>query len=158
MMPDEESQSHTSSTLAEKSLDGSQDAAERTYGYCRLAAMMGESPELCIFRRFATLNNLNLLYLQAELVEIEDCLRDLAAEDEYSSEQYRRNLDKNWLELSRPNLDGEEACHRQRWKVALRMREVLKEYSMLHIALDFSPSTNSGGQMTPSLHKTRYPS
>ncbi|KAK8225373.1 hypothetical protein HDK77DRAFT_487474 [Phyllosticta capitalensis] len=44
-------------------------------GYPRLAERMGLKPQTAIFRRFAFLNKLNLLYLQAELVEIEDELR-----------------------------------------------------------------------------------
>ncbi|KAK8246260.1 hypothetical protein HDK90DRAFT_461111 [Phyllosticta capitalensis] len=44
-------------------------------GYPRLAERMGLQPELAIFRRFAFLNKLNILCLQAELSDIEEELK-----------------------------------------------------------------------------------
>jgi hypothetical protein len=40
-------------------------------GYTKLASVMGKNPELAIFRRFSALNAKNLLYLQAEHVNLE---------------------------------------------------------------------------------------
>ncbi|OJD31506.1 uncharacterized protein BKCO1_4700067 [Diplodia corticola] len=50
-------------------------------GYPALAARMGLFPEKAIFRRFGFLNKLNILYLQAELMEIEDQLKCLQGTD-----------------------------------------------------------------------------
>ncbi|PVH79058.1 hypothetical protein DL98DRAFT_633031 [Cadophora sp. DSE1049] len=41
-------------------------------GYPKLAELQGTYPQLGIYRRFATLNARNLLYLQAELVDLEE--------------------------------------------------------------------------------------
>ncbi|KKY26963.1 hypothetical protein UCDDS831_g01011 [Diplodia seriata] len=42
---------------------------------------MGLVPETAVFRRFGFLNQLNLLYLQAELMDIEDRLKDMQKAD-----------------------------------------------------------------------------
>jgi hypothetical protein len=39
-------------------------------GYTKLAIQMGQYSEMAIFRRFGALNAQNLLYLQAELVQL----------------------------------------------------------------------------------------
>src|SRR2546429_531863 len=44
-------------------------------GYPKLATLIGEFPDVAIFRRFGTLTMLNLMRLQAELIEIEEDLR-----------------------------------------------------------------------------------
>jgi hypothetical protein len=44
-------------------------------GYPKLATLMGDFPDVAIFRRFGTLTMLNLMRLQAELIEIEEKLR-----------------------------------------------------------------------------------
>jgi hypothetical protein len=53
-----------------------------TNGYPRLADLMGRHGEIAIFRKFGALNMLNLMSLQAELVELEDKLRDVLLENE----------------------------------------------------------------------------
>ena len=54
-------------------------------GYPKLATLMGEFPEVAIFRRFGTLTMLNLMRLQAELVEIEEKLRIKQLQDDFAS-------------------------------------------------------------------------
>ena len=44
-------------------------------GYDRFAQFMGTHPKLAISRRFGALNLRNLLYLQAELIYLEDELK-----------------------------------------------------------------------------------
>ncbi|PMD29525.1 hypothetical protein L207DRAFT_538709 [Hyaloscypha variabilis F] len=50
-------------------------------GYARIATLMGRSPELGIFRGFKMLNAQNLLYLQAELTQLEIDLGKLREND-----------------------------------------------------------------------------
>ncbi len=72
-------------------------------GYMHLAEHMGEHPNRAIFRRFGELNALNVLFLQAELVELEAELRQeatLDAKSEIMSDQFRA-LD--WLSLRDSN-------------------------------------------------------
>ncbi|KAK8199122.1 uncharacterized protein BKA78DRAFT_290817 [Phyllosticta capitalensis] len=68
-------------------------------GYPKLAQRMGLKPETAIFRRFAFLNKLNILYLQAELAELEKQLtifqRDAA---KYSTEDI---FARNWSAAKR---------------------------------------------------------
>jgi len=50
-------------------------------GYEKLAGLMIEHVEVATFQRFEFLNTLNILYLQAELVHLEEELRDSMRED-----------------------------------------------------------------------------
>lgn len=95
-------------------------------GYPRLAALQGTYPQLGIYRRFATLNARNLLYLQAELVDLETSLKDYTTEDSASEDPKKRLHNKNWYYLSRKKggvLDSQ-------WHTMLCVREKLREYSM----------------------------
>jgi uncharacterized protein DUF6594 len=55
-------------------------------GYPKLAALMGEFPDIAIFRRFGTLTMLNLMRLQAELIEIEEDLRLKQLQDDVAGQ------------------------------------------------------------------------
>lgn len=52
--------------------------------YTALASMMANHAEAAIFRRFDTLNIKNLLYMQAELVDLENQLHEIESEDKKS--------------------------------------------------------------------------
>ncbi|KAH0551432.1 hypothetical protein GP486_007354 [Trichoglossum hirsutum] len=54
-------------------------------GYHKLAAIMGPHSEMAIFRRFSALGMLDLLSLQAELMELEVKFRDICKEDDMSA-------------------------------------------------------------------------
>jgi hypothetical protein len=54
--------------------DRGEDISQPTHGYPKIARLMGENPDLAIFRSFRELNARNLLYYQAELVHLEDQL------------------------------------------------------------------------------------
>lgn len=97
------------------------------HGYHRLASAMGLLPDLAIFRRFSTLNVKNILYLQAELVYLEDQLEIAAQEDSLSGNTRRRNYDRDWFALSRAD-SFPDGSGRQ-WKIFSRIRDVLQQYS-----------------------------
>ena len=99
-------------------------------GYANLASLMGSHPEVAIVRRFGALNAQNLLYLQAELVALEDDLRAIAAEDSASDDRNRANYSRDWytLSMSRNGTASDENAGKQ-WQIILRLREKLKEYS-----------------------------
>jgi hypothetical protein len=94
--------------------------------YHRLASAMGLYPDLAIFKRFSTLSVLNILYLQAELVDIQKQLGEAAEADATSSDPLRREYHRAWLNLSHgesmPNGNGRQQ------KIFLRIREVLQQY------------------------------
>jgi len=94
-------------------------------GYPRLAALQGTYPELGIYRRFATLNARNLLYLQAELVDLENRLDECTKADCASNDARKRLHNKNWYFLSQ----GNEGMPNSQWDTMLCVRGKLKEYS-----------------------------
>ena len=133
-MGDEESQT---STAVDGTASNTQDDSlpVHTHGYHRLANFMGEYPEYGIYRRFGSLNSLNLLYLQAELVMLELLLQQYAAEDGSSNDPLRALFAKNWMLLS--NQRGANTRCKKQWTLVLRIRKVLRQYS---ISYDCSPS------------------
>ncbi|ORY03151.1 hypothetical protein BCR34DRAFT_573714 [Clohesyomyces aquaticus] len=101
-------------------------------GYSKLASLMGPNPEVAIFRRFSTLNAQNLLYLQAELVHLEERLKKCVQADESPTIDApgrldRRLYDRDWKTLSEggrtPGGNGEQ------WSTILEIRRVLKDYN-----------------------------
>ena len=98
-------------------------------GYDRLGRLMGELPETAIFRRFGALSAEDLLYRQAELVELENSLREYQKEDKESGHEDRQHYGFNWdlLQYSaNPNAD-EGNCSKQ-WETILKIREKLESY------------------------------
>jgi hypothetical protein len=96
-------------------------------GYHRLASVMGMFPDVAIFRRFSTLNVENILYLQAELVDLENRLKEAAQADALSDDAIRRENYRALYNLSQaeflPNGNGLQ------WKIFLQIREVLQQYN-----------------------------
>ena len=92
-------------------------------GYPRLAHLMGKYPGEAIFRRFATLNARNLLYLQAELVQLEWELEQDTNADCASEDGARRAFQTHARTLR------EEGKGSVQWEKVLLIREKLKEYS-----------------------------
>ena len=89
---------------------------------------MGAHPEVAIFRRFGFLNTLSLLYLQAELQNLEDRLTQTAMADNESTEGYRYLYNTDWQTLSESisAVNGNP----EQWNTMQRIREKLNEYSM----------------------------
>ena len=91
-------------------------------GYPKLAHHMSMYSECAIFRRFNSLNCQNLLYLQAELVHLEERLRYLEAADSSSTDEARHLYSKDWYWL-----DDSES---EQLEVVLEIRKRLKDYSL----------------------------
>lgn len=104
-------------------------AKAKTTGYHRLADMMGPYPDIAIFRRFGPLNMLNLLSLQAELVELEADLRDIWSADNDSQNEEEQEFATYFRSLRKseggPN-DGQ-------YQMLLEIRRKLLEYSTQHL-------------------------
>jgi hypothetical protein len=100
-------------------------------GYPRLAHEMGSMPEIAIFRRFSDLNCQSLLYYQAELTMLEEQLRKMEKQTSETSKSaangatktIQENYATDWCCL------GEDDPENPQWKLVLRLRDVLKEYS-----------------------------
>ena len=93
-------------------------------GYEKVAALMSCHTEFAIFRRFGKLSFLNLLYLQAELANLEVELKELAERDK--ADPRRKMYSKYWWRLAQSE---EESDDREQWHKVLQVREKLKEYS-----------------------------
>ncbi|KAH8803659.1 hypothetical protein F5884DRAFT_681882 [Xylogone sp. PMI_703] len=99
-------------------------------GYAKMAGLMGNYPEIAIFRRFGALNVENILLLQAELRDLEVQLREVQKEDHNSGHQDRCVYARDWWTLSesgeptsRPGNDGRQ------WQLLLKIRQKLNEYN-----------------------------
>ena len=90
-----------------------------TGGYNVLAHLMGAYPPLSIFRRFGALNARNILYLQAELVDLEAQLLQAEKADEESGHVDRKIYSRDWRTLSE-SVDNVERDDTQ-WKIFLRV-------------------------------------
>ncbi|KAJ3555625.1 hypothetical protein NPX13_g10319 [Xylaria arbuscula] len=96
-------------------------------GYPRLAALMGAHPDMTAFRRFAYLNYLNLLYLQAELTGLENGLKKQAEADATSEHPENSIYHKDWQTLKEST---KTQCGRPtQWHIFLQVRDKLKEYN-----------------------------
>jgi hypothetical protein len=96
-------------------------------GYSKLALLMSHNNEYGIVRSFRELNFKNLLYLQAELVQLEAELRKIVEEDRQSQDRVRTYYERDWRLLSESLRDGYD----EQWKKMLQIREKLNEYSKL---------------------------
>lgn len=103
-------------------------------GYSRLASLMGAHPETAIVRRFGSLNALNLLYLQAELTDLENGLHKQAKEDTESGHFERSIYARDWQTLSESVMA--EDGNPEQWNLMLRVRDKLSEYSEYHVRPD----------------------
>lgn len=100
---------------------------EEDQGYAKVAALMAKHDEFAMFRRFKKLNCLNLLYLQAEIMELEDSLDAPSATDDDSSEAaHRKQFASDWQYLSQKQANNK---HHPQWDKFLHLRERLAEYS-----------------------------
>jgi hypothetical protein len=68
-------------------------------GYTKLARFIAESSEYATFHGFTVLYAENLLYLQAEIVQLEKELRMIQDEDRSSSHEDRQNYHRDWGKL-----------------------------------------------------------
>jgi hypothetical protein len=107
--------------------DVTQQGGRKLKGYPRLASLMAKSTNLMIFRRFNNLNIFNLLSLQAELVDLEEQLKERWEDDDTSTDESEQQH-SNYFKLIREPTDTQE--NKEQWKLILRIRDVLSKYSM----------------------------
>ncbi|CZR68131.1 uncharacterized protein PAC_18030 [Phialocephala subalpina] len=103
-----------------------EDQEDLMEGYPKLAALMGKYPILSIYRRFSVLNSRNLLYLQAELIALEDKLKEYTLEDIQSADEKILRHARNWQFLGHAPV-GNPSC--AQWHTMLAIRDKLKEYN-----------------------------
>ena len=99
-----------------------------TQGYHEFAEIVGKYPGLAIFRRFATLNAQNLLYLQSELANLELELQTIVRQNVNSRDEKRQQYQTDITALKSAPRDADEG---RQWRKCLEIREKLKEYSKI---------------------------
>jgi hypothetical protein len=110
--------------------------SNRVNGYHRIAELFAAVSSLAIVRKFGQLHSLNLLCLQAELVELEDDLKAYAHRGDISPDSIRRIYRCAWARLSNGDTDPDaQDKNRHQWQTLLRIRSALKDYSKFGIAL-----------------------
>ena len=101
-------------------------------GYPKLSGRMGMVPEMAIFRRFGTLNAQMLLYMQSELIHLEEELRELELEDSQSEQPYKSKYSRDCFFLYNPMTKGDD----KQLTLVLKIKAKLKEYSKNMVALE----------------------
>ena len=92
-------------------------------GYAKVAHLMATYGEFAILRRFKQLNYQNLLYLQAEIVCLEERLQKLVQENACGPDGKRYARD--WWFLAH----GDEGEATEQWDTVIELRQKLNEYS-----------------------------
>ncbi len=106
--------------------------------YTALASMMANHAEAAIFRRFDTLNIKNLLYMQAELVDLENQLHEIESEDKKSKAPNKVAFSSSVQALRR----SASTRDNDQWMKYKEVQEKIHAYSMYY-AIDL-PEANEG--------------
>ena len=101
-------------------------------GYPGLSKLMGHADGLGMFKRFTDLNMRNLLYMQAELLALEDELEIATCNDHHDPNSPSRKLYSRSAKTLRASKDSSDPRNREQWDKVLEIREKLKEYSRQH--------------------------
>ena len=109
---------------------------ETFHNYRTFAEFITSDEELFVFRRFDRLNARNLLYLQSELVWLEAQLQEMDDEENSNANMDVKLVAKCWETLS---LKAEEFPREAaRMELILKIRRVIKEYSMHYSLYEFA--------------------
>lgn len=127
-----------------------------TDGYPKLASLIGRTGEVAIFKRFSALNAENLLFMQAELLYLENELRKIVDRDlriehvtqssappngpqadlsqteanrEYSMEPDRRLYARSWRIMWEDA--RRDPSNSRQWQMRMLIKDKLKEYSTI---------------------------
>ena len=92
-------------------------------GYPRLSSLMGADPPLAIFRRYSALNAQTLLYLQAEINQLERELQEISEEDFRSNDPKKSAFSREWWKLA-----GATGVDSLQWEKCLHVRAKLDQY------------------------------
>ncbi|KAF4200565.1 hypothetical protein CNMCM8927_002827 [Aspergillus lentulus] len=104
-------------------------AAGRPQGYDKLAAFLGSHPEFQYFRRFSTLNTKNLLYLQAELANLEQELQDIIQEDKELAAQEEKKRKYPFSVWHLKSSANDPCVDSYQWDKVKEVRELLHQYN-----------------------------
>ncbi|KAL8677660.1 MAG: hypothetical protein Q9224_007171 [Gallowayella concinna] len=94
--------------------------------YTKLACMVATHEEAAIFRRFDILNVKSLLYMQAELVDLEDQLRDIEEQDKKSRDPEKALFPTSIQALKKSSFTK----NNEQWMKYKEVQEKIHAYSM----------------------------
>jgi hypothetical protein len=94
-------------------------------GYDKFADFIGDNPEMSIYRRFSKLGAKNILYLQAELVNLEAELGEIIKDDKTSGDEKKEPFPYSVWHLKDSLRDQDRNAQ---WSKVLEIRHTLKEY------------------------------
>ena len=94
-------------------------------GYDELADFITADPGLSIYRRFSYLTTKNIIYLQAELVNLEAQLRNIIRDDRNSQKAEKEQFPYSVWHLKH----SAESPDSLQWMKVLEIRKTLQEYS-----------------------------
>ncbi|KAF2193950.1 hypothetical protein K469DRAFT_548266 [Zopfia rhizophila CBS 207.26] len=104
-------------------------------GFPRLSALTASDPDLQVYRRFNRLASRNLLYLQAEILDLEARLKEFDAEDlelasaeEEGGDWMEVKLSARCWEVFRERAEQGEKREKERMGLIKELRERLAEY------------------------------
>lgn len=121
-------ESHSATSVGHNTSTSNETTAScnsRLKGYPMLASQMETQPEMALFRRFGALNAQNLLYLQAELVSLEQELSKQQLEDHNCNHEGRKKYALNWCRLRASQQNGDT----KQLDLVLKIRKTLRLYS-----------------------------
>lgn len=93
-------------------------------GYSKLAELMANprtDSHFLIFQKFESISAQNLLYLQAEIINLKECIDKIADIDSKAEDRDRRESAVDWEALS-------SATNSTQWQKWLELRQKLKEF------------------------------
>jgi hypothetical protein len=99
---------------------------QRSAGYHAIASFLDMDTGVPIIRRFGVLNTQNLLYMQAELVQLERELDCIVDEDARSHDAERMKYQHSVRALQKSLQGGDDS----QWNKILEIREKLHQYSI----------------------------
>ena len=97
-------------------------------GYEKLANWMSIHPELAVFRRFGPLFTESILFLQAEITELEQELHRVRAQDKESGHLDRQLQGMSWGSLASTHSAEPGSPERKQYEIVMTLRELLPQY------------------------------
>ncbi|KAH7161442.1 hypothetical protein EDB81DRAFT_644117 [Dactylonectria macrodidyma] len=124
----------STSGITDVEKNGGQDIQQRPLGFAALSSLMASDgdQELLIFRRFDEISGRNLLYLQCELLSIEDQLKKWDQKVLSSQNTKLEEVAYRWEEMVEQAKEGKDEA-KEMMELVYQLRSKIKEY---HEALD----------------------
>ena len=99
--------------------------------YTRLSELIGTHQELAVFRKFASLNAKNILYMQAELIHLQAELENIELENGCSGDAEKAAFQVSFFDLK----ESSGTKNDLQWRKVMEIRRNLKAYSLSTIQI-----------------------